>query len=129
MYFVCRGEMNTLDLAMKNVVLKKASGTNGGEWQGPCPACGGDDRFHVWPEQNEGKGAYWCRGCGKTGDNIQYLRDFCGLSFRDACATRFRGWVGKANNDSWLRNITQFNTRISGNSFHGRRFPTTYTDQ
>ena len=86
MYFVCRGEMNTLDLAMKNVVLKKASGTNGGEWQGPCPACGGDDRFHVWPEQNEGKGAYWCRGCGKTGDNIQYLRDFCGLSFRDACA-------------------------------------------
>lgn len=78
--------MNTLDLALKNVVLKKVSGTNGGEWQGPCPACGGDDRFHVWPEQNEGKGAYWCRGCGKTGDNIQYLREFCGMSFRDACA-------------------------------------------
>lgn len=78
--------MNTLDLALKNVVLKKVSGTNGGEWQGPCPACGGDDRFHVWPEQNEGSGAYWCRGCGKTGDNIQYLRDFCGMSFRDACA-------------------------------------------
>ena len=78
--------MNVLDLALKNVVLKKVSGTNGGEWQGPCPACGGDDRFHVWPEQNEGKGAYWCRVCGKTGDNIQYLRDFCGMSFRDACA-------------------------------------------
>jgi hypothetical protein len=77
--------MNTLDLAMKNVALKKASGTAGGEWQGPCPACGGTDRFHVWPEQNEGKGAYWCRGCGKWGDNIQYLRDFRGMSFRDAC--------------------------------------------
>jgi len=78
--------MNTLDLAGKDVSLKKVAGTYGGEWQGPCPACGGEDRFHVWPEQNEGKGAYWCRGCEKAGDNIQYLRDFRGMSFRDACA-------------------------------------------
>jgi DNA primase len=78
--------MNTIDLAMKRVQLRKASSTNGGEWQGPCPACGGTDRFHVWPQQNEGKGGYWCRGCGNTGDNIQFLRDFEGLSFREACA-------------------------------------------
>lgn len=78
--------MNILDLATKDVALKKVSGTNGGEWQGPCPSCGGEDRFHVWPAQNEGKGGYWCRGCGKTGDNIQYLRDFRGMSFKDACA-------------------------------------------
>lgn len=78
--------MNTLDLASRRVELRKASSTHGGEWQGPCPACGGTDRFHVWPEQNEGRGGYWCRGCGKTGDNIQFLRDFEGLSFRDACA-------------------------------------------
>lgn len=78
--------MNTLDLASKRVELKKASMTNGGEWQGPCPSCGGTDRFHVWPAQNEGQGGYWCRGCGKTGDAIQFLRDFDGLSFRDACA-------------------------------------------
>jgi DNA primase len=77
--------MNTLDLALKKVVLKKASGTHGGEWQGPCPGCGGTDRFHVWPLQNDGKGGYWCRGCGKTGDNIQFLRDFEGMSFGDAC--------------------------------------------
>lgn len=76
--------LNVLDLV--GVQMKKASGTAGGEWQGPCPACGGRDRFHVWPQQNDGKGAYWCRGCGKWGDNIQYLRDFQGLSFRDACA-------------------------------------------
>ena len=59
--------------------------TKGGEWQGPCPACGGTDRFHIWPMQNEGKGSYWCRGCEKAGDNIQFLRDFDGLSFKDAC--------------------------------------------
>ena len=45
---------------------EKASTTNGGEYHGPCPACGGRDRFHVWPEQRYG-GTYWCRGCGKAG--------------------------------------------------------------
>ena len=78
--------MNVLDLSTKRVILKKASSTHGGEYQGPCPACGGTDRFHVWPEQNEGRGAYWCRGCEKGGDNIQFLRDFEGMTFQDACA-------------------------------------------
>lgn len=77
--------MNTLDLAREKVSLKKAASTHGGEWHGPCPACGGNDRFHVWPLQNEGRGGYWCRGCGKTGDNIQYLIDFEGLDFKTAC--------------------------------------------
>ena len=77
--------MNTLDLASRKVHLKKVSATNGGEWQGPCPECGGQDRFHVWPEQNAGKGGYWCRGCEKAGDNIQFLRDFEGISFVEAC--------------------------------------------
>jgi hypothetical protein len=78
--------MNTLDLAQKREKLRKVSGTNGGEWQGPCPGCGGEDRFHVWPQQNQGQGSYWCRGCGKGGDAIQFLRDFEGMSYHDACA-------------------------------------------
>jgi len=78
--------MNVLELASKRVILKKVASTHGGEWQGPCPDCGGNDRFHVWPDQNNGKGAYWCRSCGRTGDNIQFLRDFEGMSFRNACA-------------------------------------------
>ena len=63
--------------------MKRAAGTHGGEYAGPCPWCGGKDRFRVWPEQKGGR--YWCRGCGKSGDTIQYLRDFKGLSFSDAC--------------------------------------------
>jgi len=78
--------MNTLDLAQKKVQLKKVSNTYGGEYQGPCPGCGGEDRFHVWPYQNDGKGSYWCRACEKSGDNIQFLRDFEGLSFKEACS-------------------------------------------
>jgi hypothetical protein len=77
--------MNVIDLAQKKVKFRKASSTNGGEWQGPCPGCGGEDRFHVWPHENEGKGGYWCRQCGKTGDNIQFLRDFEGMGFKEAC--------------------------------------------
>ena len=77
--------MNTLDLASRKVNLKKVASTHGGEWQGPCPACDGKDRFHVWPLQNEGKGSYWCRSCGKAGDNIQFLIDFEGMNFKEAC--------------------------------------------
>jgi len=59
---------------------KKSATTNGGEYSTPCPACGGRDRFRSWPEKDR----YWCRQCGKSGDSIQYLRDFHGLSFRQA---------------------------------------------
>jgi DNA primase len=77
--------MNVFDLASEKVKLKKVSATHGGEWQGACPDCGGTDRFHVWPKNNQGDGGYWCRGCGKAGDNIQFLIDFRGMSFKDAC--------------------------------------------
>jgi len=72
-------------LEAKGFSPKKASTTKGGEYHSACPGCGGDDRFHVWPAQNEGKGSYWCRQCGKGGDNIQFLIDFDGVSFVEAC--------------------------------------------
>lgn len=58
----------------------KSASTGGGEYSSPCPACGGRDRFRFWPEQDR----YWCRQCGKTGDSIQYLRDFHGMTFKEA---------------------------------------------
>lgn len=63
--------------------LKHLAGTNGGEYAGACPWCGGRDRFRVWPEHDGGR--YWCRQCGKAGDSIQYLRERRGLSFKQAC--------------------------------------------
>jgi len=78
--------VNVLDLAQRRVKLRKVSGTYGGEWQGPCPSCGGQDRFHVWPSQHDGTGSYWCRGCDKSGDNIQFLIEFENMSFKEACA-------------------------------------------
>lgn len=81
--------MNVLDMLEKNgIVAKKASSTNGGEYHSACPGCGDtskphSDRFHVWPAQRE-NGSYWCRGCGKKGDAIQFLIDFAGKSFIEA---------------------------------------------
>ncbi len=55
------------------------------EWSSPCPACGGRDRCRIWPEDNAGRGAYWCRQCEASGDSIQFLRDYENLSYQEAC--------------------------------------------
>ena len=78
-----------------------ATGEKGPELQGPCPRCGGDDRFHVWPEQYPDRGgSFWCRGCGAGGDGIQFLRDFGKLSFKEACAA-----VGKTLDGNYRKDI------------------------
>ncbi len=78
------------------VVVKKVSSTRGGEYAGPCPGCGGMDRFRIWPVDKGGGGSFWCRGCGKGGDNVQFLVDFLGYQYRDA----FRA-VGRAMPDKY----------------------------
>jgi DNA primase len=55
------------------------------ELSGPCPWCGGKDRFTIFTGQGkDGLGRFWCRQCGKGGDAIQFLRDLDGLSFKEA---------------------------------------------
>lgn len=54
------------------------------EFAGPCPQCGGEDRFVVWPDRPRG-GAYLCRGCGSQGDGIQFMREFMGMNYPEAC--------------------------------------------
>lgn len=73
-------------LIEKDVALVKVAGTDGGEWVGACPWCGGDDRFHVWPKPRNGRARWWCRGCDRHGDGIAYLRERYGMSFGQACA-------------------------------------------
>ena len=66
--------------------LKYAASTDGGEYVGPCPFCGqGTDRFHVWPHSAK-RPHYWCRvNPDHKGDAIQFLKDFEGMTFREAC--------------------------------------------
>ena len=75
--------MNLLDLFSRDTSLRKVANTYAGEYVGPCPWCGGEGRFHVWPDADPPH--YWCRVCKRGGDAIQYLRDREGLTFRQAC--------------------------------------------
>jgi hypothetical protein len=69
--------------------LKKVGRT---EWAGPCPWCGGTDRFHVWTRSN-----FWCRPgpghCGRSGwldelDGIKQLTPEKRLELRVAALER-----------------------------------------
>jgi hypothetical protein len=72
--------------SMINSSMKRVGSTNGGEYAGPCPQCGGTDRFRVWPDHPDSDtGRFWCRQCEWSGDGIQYERDINGLSFPEAC--------------------------------------------
>ena len=76
--------MILLDLLSHDTTLRRVASTRGGEYAGPCPWCGGRDRFRVWPYADRPR--YWCRRCNRNGDAIQYLRDRHGLTYRAACA-------------------------------------------
>jgi len=79
--------MNLVEIAQGvGLDLKKVAETDGGEYHGPCPACGGKDRFIIQPNKKKNKcyGGYWCRQCGIHGDAIQFCREFYGMSFEEA---------------------------------------------
>ena len=64
--------------------LSPARQKTAAEWAAPCPACGGHDRLILHPMRPP-TGRYFCRQCGASGDGIDYLRRFEGLSYVDAC--------------------------------------------
>ena len=66
--------------------LRHAGATAGGEYAGPCPWCGGKDRFRMWPEHPSGQAKWWCRRCERSGDGIDLLRELKGMGFREAAA-------------------------------------------
>lgn len=71
---------------------RHVAATNGGEYACPCPGCGGKDRFRAHPEAEGGHetakasvlGTWFCRGCGKRGDVVEFLRAFCGMTWAQA---------------------------------------------
>ena len=69
--------------------LKRVASTNGGEYAGPCPFCGGKDRFRVWPERDGGR--WWCRQCERSGDTIAYLSERGDITPQEAGRLRRAG--------------------------------------
>lgn len=75
--------VDLLDLLCNETQLRQMCGTRGGEYAGPCPFCGGRDRFRVWPSAD--RPGWWCRGCRRSGDAASFLQQRHGISYRDAC--------------------------------------------
>lgn len=76
--------MSLLELAVQiGLQPKKEASTRGGEYSASCPACSGENRFRMWPNQPP-QGRYWCHRCGIKGDSIQFCRDFLGATFKEA---------------------------------------------
>ena len=71
-------QADLLALAEQYTELRKAS-TN--EYKGPCPECGGTDRFHVHATE----GWFFCRKCHpKKGDVIEFVQWMHDLTFPEA---------------------------------------------
>ena len=79
---VIKRGVDLLGWVEKDTTLKRKASTNGGEWCGPCPWCGGEDRFLVWP--NAEPPGWWCRQCQRGGDAIAYVMQRHNLDFRQA---------------------------------------------
>lgn len=85
--------IDLITLAGNYTKLSRASGQR--EWQGACPKCGGNDRFHVKPS------GYFCRQCktlesnnGIWYDQIDFVRWMNGCGFVDAVKQLVGGDIG-----------------------------------
>ncbi len=79
------------EIARRGIKLKRT----GVEHVGPCPKCGGEDRFAI----NTKKQIFICRGCDVGGDVIKLVEHLDGVDFIAACTTltgepppRANGW-------------------------------------
>lgn len=78
-------DADLLSVVGRDVALKRVATTRGGEWAGPCPFCGGADRFRVQPE----RGLWWCRQCSPDEhwqDIFAYVMRRDGVDFPEAAA-------------------------------------------
>jgi putative DNA primase/helicase len=67
-------------LAMAQDLGARLKRVGANELAGPCPVCGGSDRFGV----NTRKQLWHCRGCDKGGDVIALVHHVEGVGFREA---------------------------------------------
>jgi DNA primase len=106
-------QVDLLRLVEPDTTLIRIANTHGGEYAGPCPFCGGADRFHVVPEL----GRWYCRQCTpRGGDAIDYLQRREQLAFQEAVAylaghttglvgmrTRVRPTARQASLRNWMQ--------------------------
>lgn len=74
------------------------------EFCGPCPLCGGKDRFLLFPDESRTGGYRWyCRQCGKKGDAIDLYRDMHGVTYLKACEELGIEKHGECKKETWQK--------------------------
>lgn len=66
--------------------LKRVASTAGGEYHGPCPFCGGTDRFVVQPEAGRWMCRQQCSASDGGGDAIKFVMKYENKTFPEALA-------------------------------------------
>ena len=84
-------DFDLLAYAQQLSPLKKS----GNYWTGPCPICGGRDRFLI--KQHEGQTKFYCRNCGdeRYHDAIEFIRRYYQVDFLEACKWMASGGMGR----------------------------------
>lgn len=77
---VARARDVTVDAALAELAPGHRLRRSGAELVGPCPVCGGDDRFAIHLRRS----VWNCRGCGIGGDAIALVKHLRDLDFPDA---------------------------------------------
>lgn len=70
-----KANINLIELTGRYTELRKVTPK---EHHGPCPWCGGDDRFRVTAD------FFACRQCGRKGDTIEFVMQKQGVNFKEA---------------------------------------------
>lgn len=55
------------------------------EYHSNCPWCGGEDRFITRPETGQYSCAIRASGCGRHGDALDFLKNYCNMTHSEAC--------------------------------------------
>jgi hypothetical protein len=76
-------EARTADLLSTAAQFGTRLRRQGAEWVGPCPSCGGIDRFSI----NPAKRVWNCRGALGGNDAISFVMHAAGICFLDAVET------------------------------------------
>lgn len=87
--------------------VKKKTAT---EYCSPCPFCGGDDRFCIWPEKDKG----WCRQCNWSGDYIQLLIEKEHMEFKEAAEKAGKAWKVTPRTKTKIKKLSELKHPSNG---------------
>lgn len=86
-------QVDLMAIVARDTNLKYVARTGGGEYAGPCPFCGGRDRFRLQPFNPDNGPRWLCRECGggQWHDAIDYICRREDVSLPEACSILTNG--------------------------------------